>query len=324
MRGLKDFLPGAGRKFKILADEIDQTAFSPALRGTNWYVNPNDATADDDRSEADNGKSWTHPFETMAEAFTHVQSGDTIYFTGNIAEEVTASNLLEDVTIVGVANRPRHADHARDAATYDFSKGYGGATWREAASHTATTPLLTLRGQGWRLVNFLMVPPSDAAAIKLERNALSDVSEYDPSHLSLFGMRLVGGQSGIEDSGGCFNVHIDQCTFQDNTNGIKTLDTAVAVPLQWVIENSHFIGNTNHLVVDASKWTIRGNTFGNGATVYIKLNQNGSTSGKNMLYANAFAGTYSNVGGYTGSASSDEWGGNWNSISGGVTAADPA
>jgi hypothetical protein len=45
--------------------------------------------------------------------------------------------------------------------------------------------------------------------------------------------------------------------------------------------------------------------------------------GKNVVSRNALSGTYSVVGGYT-AGTDDEWGGNFNSLTGGVTAADPA
>ena len=291
------------------------TIFRSAMVPQTWFVDPQNGAANAD------GRDPRKPLSTVAAALALMKAGDILYVVGNITEEVTVGPSLEDISIIGVANRPRHADHARDNT---FSGSNQGCSWRQAASHGATTPLLKLRAQGVRVSNILFVPPSDAAAIYLDRNALSGTSEFDPSHLEVIGCRFAGGQSGIEDSGGCFNVHLVDCIFQDGTNGIKTLNTAVAVPLQWVVEGCHFIRNTNHIVVDASGWTIRYCTFQNGATVYIKLNQNGSSSGKNTLYQNALAGTYSNVGGYTGSASTDEWGGNWNSIAGGVTAADPA
>jgi len=292
-----------------------------AVRGpiipSDWFVDPQHG------SDSADGRDPRSPLATIAGALAKCVSGDKIYFVGNVREEITSSNLLEDISIIGMSNRPRHADHARDG----IGNGAQGASWRQAASHGATTPLLIIRGQGWHLENFLMVPPSDAAAVKLERNALSGTSEYDASHFSAKGMRFVGGQSGIEDSGGHFNVLLDDCIFQANTDGIKTLNTAVAIPLQWEIRNCHFSQNTHHIRVSAAYWDIHDNAFGKFTTTGINLTfVAGNDAGElaNLIWNNLLSGTYSAAGGYIeGGGNTDEWGGNYNVIAGGVTAAQP-
>jgi hypothetical protein len=77
------------------------------------------------------------------------------------------------------------------------------------------------------------------------------------------------------------------------------------------------------ILSSASEWSIYGNTFGNFTTEALDLIHNTSQGDHNTVWNNALAGTYSIVGGYTPSAT-DEWGGNYNSIAGGVTAAIPA
>ncbi len=283
-----------------------------------WFV---DAQGGGDTRD---GRDPNAPLKTVAAALALAKSGDTIYVVGNITEEITASNLLEDISIIGVANRPRHADKARDFASFPTYKGISGCSWRQAASHGVTTPLLKIRGQGWHIENILFVPPSDAAAIFLDRNALSDVSEFDASHLTVKGCRFAGGQSGIEDSGGNFNVSIENSVFHAATNAIKTLNTAVAQPLMWTVKNCLFTNNTNHLLVDATQWQIIDNVFGKFTTQSVKLDQIGNAGGANVISRNALSGTYSIAGGYKSNAATDEWGGNYNSIAGGVTAADPA
>lgn len=289
---------------------------NPNPFGQGWYV---DTVNGDD---ADKGKNFKSAFATMGAALAVVESGDTVYFVGNITEELSPSNLLEDVTIVGCSNRPRHADHARDGVGT-----VSGASWREAAAHGTTTPLLTLRGQGWRLVNFLMVPPSDAAAVMLERNALSGSSEYDASHFSAHGTRFTGGQSGIEDTGGQFNVSLRDCKFQALTDGIKTINTLVAVPKQWDIRDCEFVSNTHHIRVSGAYWSIRDNVFGKFTSApSIDLSFIAGNDGielVNVITRNLLSGTYNNTNYIQGAGTTDEWGGNLNVISGGVTAAQP-
>lgn len=239
-------------------------------------------------------------------------SGDTIYVVGNITEEITAYNLLEDISIIGIGNRPRHADRARDYASYAFATNpqdeISGVSWRQASSHGVTTDLLTIRAQGWHLENILFVPPSDAAAIGLSRNALSDVSEYDASHLTLVNCRFAGGQDGIRDTGGHFNVHIKECSFHDQTgNGILTVNTAVAVPLAWVVEDCRFWGNANHIRVSANHWVVRRNSFGYFTNFSVSLAHVSAQGERNQVYMNYFSGDYD--GEYLGGAN-DEWAGN--------------
>ncbi len=87
---------------------------------------------------------------------------------------------------------------------------------------------------------------------------------------------------------------------------IKNTSTAVAAPLRWIIQNSAFYGNANHIVAAASGWTIKGCTFDGAATLTIDL-----TGGvaPNMVQQNAFAITAANfdpAGGVTG-VSGDAW-----------------
>jgi hypothetical protein len=72
-------------------------------------------------------------------------------------------------------------------------------------------------------------------------------------------------------------------------------------------------------------WILR-NTFhaiGANYTPTLKLDNRGGNA--TIIGGNYLGGTYSEAGGYYGNAGgNDEWGGNYNSLAGGVTAADPA
>lgn len=265
-------------------------------------------------SDAADGRDPANPRKTLtpligAGSSSLAQSGDTIYVVGNITEEITAWNLLEDISIVGVANRPRHADHARDIATYPTYPGVSGASWRQAASHGTATPLLAIRGQGWHIENLLMVPPSDAAAIKLQSNALSDVSEYSAGHLRVLRCRFDGGQSGIEDDGGAGFVELWGNYFRGHTTaGVKTLNTAVAVPLCWRVEKNIFMDNENHMLVSASRWVVKDNVSGLFGTVGFDLANVSAQGEYNSVHANYLSGDYD--AGYV-AGSNDDWAGNY-------------
>lgn len=253
--------------------------------GASWYV---DTFRGDDSNN--DGMSWSSPFATMGKALTEAETLDTVYFRGDVREEIVGSNLKFDITIVGCGSL-HHPD--QPTAAYDP----GASCWRPPASPTATTPLIAVRGRGWTFVNILFDAPVDAAAVQLVRNALAGASEYDASHASFIGCRAVGGKHFIEDVGGCYNVTID-----DNEIGsmsaaaIINTSTAVANPLNWKIRGNRFpadvgdFGNVTHIDSPLNSAIIRENVFGTvrAAAKYIDL-----TGGNgNVVTENVFGGVY--------------------------------
>ena len=294
-------------------------AFVPT-GGNQWFVNTQtDTTARG--ADTNRGNSWDKALRTMSRALTLAETGDTIYFVGDIREELTGSSLKFDITIVG-AGMKHHPDSP--------GTGYlvGASTWRAPASPTSATPLLKVRGRGWKFVNILFDCPVDAAAVKLERNALSDTSEYDASHAQFIDCRFTDGKYGIQNDGGASFVTVDGCQFQrlneSGGAGIICTSTSVAVPLNWVIKNSEFHNNASHILSSMSYSSIRNNTFGRfTATLSIDIDdQPSANQGEyNVIWGNYLSGTYGATAYPPGS--NNEWGGNFNSLSGGVTAADP-
>ena len=254
-------------------------------------------------NDGSSGRTWSSPLATMARAAALVQTFDQIVFRGVVDEEVTFSNLLGGISIIGFDGQPRHGD----------SPWGGGNLWKPPASEAGTTPLAKIRSQGFYFENFLMDAPTDAACVELERNALSGTSEYDASHFSCDGMRFVGGQSGIEVDGGAFNVKVRNSVFQSLTNGIKILGTGVSVPLQWLIENNEFMGNTNDILGPFTDSTIKENRFhtaGSGSTNKVVDTSDGSSQGaRNFVIGNWFhnpSAEIKNNNGYRGT-STDHW-----------------
>lgn len=290
--------------------------FQSAYAAQHWFV-------DTERgSDGNSGMKPTRAFRTMSQALTVASSNDVIYFTGDVREELTGSNLVFDLTIVGCGNNPHHPDLP--------ATGYrsGAATWRPPASPTATTPLIKVRGRGWRFVNILFDCPVDAAAIYLERNALSGTSEYDASHASIIGCRFDAGKVGIENAGGASFCTVSGNLFRGLTEsggaGIKCTSTSVAVPLAWRIEDNHFHNNASHILSSMSYSTIKGNTFGRfTATLSVDIDdQPSANQGEyNVIWGNYLSGTFG-VTAYP-AGTNNEWGGNANSVSGGWTDADP-
>ena len=274
--------------------------------GSEWYVDT--FNGDDDNA----GTAWGSAFATMGAAFDVLGTGDTIRFRGDVREELTGSNLVFDVTIIGEGSQ-HHPD--LPSAAYDP----GAAMWRPPAAPTTATPLLILRGRGWNFVNVVFDCPVDAAAVKIEVNALSGTSEYDGSHTTFDGCFFRQGQYGVELSGGGHNITWRNCKFflmnnAGNTGaGIIQTSTSVALGFENTVQNCIFVptssagGNDRHIVAAWQACTIVDNIFGTveGTAKYVDL-----TGGNdNVVTRNILGGAYDTDDYVAGT--SDVWVGNY-------------
>jgi len=276
---------------------------NPNVYGRHWFVDGNRGL------DGNRGRDRGNPLKTMGAALDRVGSGDEIHVRGNITENLTAPAGIFDVTITGAGNRPRHAD--ADTG----NNGYSAATWKASVQ---TDPLLILRQQGWTIRNILFDCPTSDAALQFIRDAASGDSERDSSHTTIQGCRFASGATGILISGteNIFNVEIAGCIFNDLTDAI---DSPGAYAYRWDIHDNMFMANTNHIDCGFTQAVIRRNVFGKFTTMSIDL----TGGANNMVVDNDLSGTYDNGGGYI-AGTDDEWFGNRNSLTGGITADDPA
>ena len=290
--------------------------------GRHWFVDGGSGAASGQvepvGSDGKNGKSPAKAFLTMQKAFDQLQSGDIIWARGNIREQISTPAGVFDVTIIGC--RTRHADaHGADIT----NGGYSSTTWKSPASEATTTPLLTVRQQGWKIYNILFDGPADAAAIQLFRDAGSGDAEDDASHAIIERCKFVAGQNHIEFKGGLSQVELYGNLFFGATADsiLETVGAGVGTNNYHRFIGNHWHNNDTHIDMACNSATIYGNTFGlrSGSAAYIDL----SGGASNVVWGNYLSGTYSNAGGYT-AGTNDEWAGNFNVLSGGVTAADPA
>lgn len=250
-------------------------------------------------SDSADGLEPSHAFLTMQEAFDHVGSGDVIHFNGNIREQISTPAGIFDVTIIGEGNQPRHAD------AHTTNNGYSAATWKGPASPTAATPLLTVRQQGWRLLNILFDGPDDAAAVQLFRDAGSGDAEDDASHAHIAGCKFVAAQNHIEFKGGLSQCVIENNLFFGSTDDslLETVGAGVGTNNYHRILNNEFHNNATHIDVDMNYASIRGNTFGRWTTKGILM----GGGSYNMVWDNFLSGDYD--AGYV-AGTNDEWAGN--------------
>lgn len=286
----------------------------PNVVGRIWYVNANTETDRAERrgapgSDSNNGLSPQTPFLTMGRAFEFIDSYDVIVLDGVIREQIVSPAEVYNITILGGSNLV-----PRQATSSGVATG-GGASWLPPASGAvATTPLLEIFSAGWSLLNLQMSPHTASACVRLTRSASVDAT--DGSHALFSNCYFSGGGTtpiGIEDNGGCGFVQIMGSRFQNLTSGVKGLNTAAAIPLSWLIQDSRFQQNTNDITMSLSYGIIQRNRFmtaGSGATNKVISTTFVSVQGGNShVLLNQFSNTEAQIApgnGFTGAAT-DTW-----------------
>lgn len=262
---------------------------NPAVTGRIWYVNTNTETdASENKgpvgSNSNSGRSPLAPFATVERAFEFIDCYDIVVIEGVVREQLTAPLGVFDITLIGGANTPRQA-------TNNGVPTGGGATWLAPTSPVAATPLLTLREQGWTLINMFMSADTDAACVQCRTN--EDATYPSAGHAAFYGMVFGGGLYGIQDVGGLGFAQIKNSRFQNFTGSsayaIRNTSTSIANPLQWEVIGNLFRNNKNHILAPISQGSIRGNDFGivgNTITTVIALSLTGGLN--NTVVENYF------------------------------------
>lgn len=283
-----------------ISDLIDDTAFGRVV-----YLDTVNGR------DGNGGTKWSDAVQTMSRALTLAETGSKVYFVGDVREQLVGSNLKFDISIIG-AGSLHHPD--LPAAGYHP----GASCWRAPASPASTTPLLEVRGRGWKFENIMFDGPADAACVKLTRNSSSGTSEYDASHATFYNCDFRNGLYGIHSFDGIFNLTIERCvfeTFDATTSGaaiIDSINTGVAAPRRWRIIDNFFQtdstteGNERHIVAGIVGSLLKGNVFGTvkGTGKYIDF-----TGGSgNVVFNNLLMGAYDTSDYVPGTG--DSWAGN--------------
>lgn len=289
-KGGRRLVIGPGGELLILG------AVTGIAKGKTYFVDANSG------NDAKDGLSWGTALKTMAAAFAKIASGDTIYFVGKIREQLTTPVQVFDVTIIGSGTRPRHADstpnHGQDAAN----------TWTIPASGATANPLVKVLQQGWRFENILFAGPTNAACVMLFRDGGAGNAERDASHAEFIDCRFASGQDGIEQSGGVYNIKIEDCAFHDLTGyAIKhTAGAGIAAPYRWEIVRNRFAGCANLM----GAWAARQFKFWENDVKEITTNYMDFSGGShNSVLRNSFdvlAANFDPTGKVAGSAT-DTW-----------------
>ena len=204
-----------------------------------------------------------------------------------------------------------------------------GAAYTTAT--TASVECLQVRARGWYIAGFEFDALADAESVVLGGSTSTNGSGVMMEDCLIVGQNQ--GLYGIDFQGAPPLVTIRRCGFFGFTSGstagkcISCTASGTDQPRFILIEHCWFADSDNLIDMNPRGFKescIRFNWFyTNGA------NQNpdeiiDNTGGNDtIIYGNYFPGTYSGTGGYV-AGTNDEWGGNFNSITGGVTAADPS
>jgi hypothetical protein len=209
--------------------------------------------------------SYDKPFATMAGASRAFEPGIVIGLQGVLKENFVAP-LINDVTIVGLANQPRQA-------TSSGIPNGGGATWMNPSTvaspllHIGSSTMGTAKSQAWTVSNVFFGQAGVAANVIVDRG----VGGNDASHAAFYGCAFtalgIAGGIGLS-TGEIIRLIVDGCQFYDFTGaaayGIRAnIAGGIANPpyLQWQITNSLFTNNVNNLVGALRNATITGNSF---------------------------------------------------------------
>lgn len=288
-------IPGFWREVNSIDNRVSLIGASQINRV--WYLFPQ-------------GGGPRGSFSTFADLKPNLRSRDSIIISGVLREQAISPDDVYDVAVIGAANQPRQA-------TSGGVPTGGGASWlAPATGAVAATPLIEVVRAGWSFENIEFTPHTASAGVRLTRSAVIDA--LDASHAAFSGCYFAGNggttQIGIEDNGGCSRVVVDGCRFEGLGNtGLLSLNTAAAIPLGWVIQNSQFFQNLNDIKMSLSYGSILKNRFmtaGSGATNKVISTTFISVQGGNShILLNQFSNTEVEIApgnGYTGAAS-DTW-----------------
>ena len=274
-------------------------------RGDIWF-------ADSTVSASGDGMSWTGAFKTIAEAVAAAAAGDTIFIKGSFSEAVTVS--LAGLSIIGAGTVPREAQ------------------W---TSLTDTTTL-TIAAAYVTVKNIQFKPPAYTADATVAAITLSGAD-----YARILGCRFQGQTASYQAiySPVCNsdNVEISDCEFQylnTATYGaaILGIEAGGLSYSAWKILRNIFGSCVTAIDINGRVCTIVGNTIMEygitaaglvDAVLAMGIDLSGTSSGGNAVWGNQLGGTYSATL-YVVGASGDQWGGNYNVITGGLTAANPA
>ena len=295
-----------GGELKFLAGgTLSGAGFS--FTGTCYYADSvNGATAND-------GLTWSGAKSTITEAVALAVAGDTIFVRGSFSETVTVS--VAGVSIIGQGTCPKDA-----------------CQWTSATD----TECLVMAANYITVKNIYFKPPAYTADATVTAIKLSSAN-----YAKIQNCRFQGQTSSYHaiysPVANSDNVEISGCGFyymNTLTHGAAIVGVAGAGAgySTWKIFNNIFNSCVTAIDLLGRQFLIHGNTIGEygitaagavDAVLAMGIDLSGTDSGANMVWGNQLGGTYGATL-YAVGASGDQWAGNYNVLTGGLTAANPS
>ncbi len=293
--------------------------FSRAYVGTDFFVDGTLGAA------SNSGRSWGNAFSTISLAMT---AANALATRGRFRIFVAPAGYTEDSETPVNANAP----FGQLIAVNPTPGQSFGAAFLTAS--TALAPVLSVRARGWLIDGFEFDCLADAVCVDLD----GSVSARNAAGTLIQNCLFVGqnqGLSGIDfknNANGNPLVSILNCGLYGFTSGstagrcITCTNSSQDQPRFIRVEDCWFADSDNLLDYNGkgSKESNykRNHFFTNGANQNPAQLLDLGAGNDNLVTQNHLAGTYSKAGGYE-PGTNDDWGGNYNVIAGGLTAALP-
>ena len=235
--------------------------------------------------------TYAKPYASLAGLARIIAPGMVIGLQGVLQEEYTTP-IINDVTIVGMANEPRQA-------TSGGVPNGGGATWLSPSGGTGA--LLTVSGQSWKLQNVYLNNSSTTNPVIRLLNEGDPPTAADGAGFTLDHCTMTGADNGLLTRGGGYIVINDSTFLLFDDTGDIALGTeaggAAGGTGSWMrVTNCQFLGNTRHIDGAFNNCEFAFNHFSYinaGVTTTIQIDLDGGSN--NSVHNNYFDLPYSSV-----------------------------
>jgi len=260
------------------------------------------------------GKSWDQALLTIAAAVAKCVAGDVVACKGSFTEAVVVSSAKSDLSIIGAGNTPNVFK------------------WTAVADAVC----LTIEAGSVLVANARISPPAYSA-----NRGTCGIKLSGANYAKILKCRFQGKTasqiaiySPVCDSD---NVEISDCDFEymnTATYGaaIKGVEAGGLSYSAWKILRNKFGSCVIGIDINGRVCLLKDNVIQEyginaagavAAVLAMGIDLSGTSSGGNVVFHNQLGGTYSTTL-YVPGASGDQWAGNFNVLSGGVTAANPS
>ncbi len=264
-------------------------------RGNTWFV-------DSDNSVNGSGTTWAKAKTTIAAAVAVASARDIILVaptinqmagttTNDYAEAVTIPATKMGLSIIGMG-------HDQEAVIW--------------ASPSQNSAPLTINARGCYVSGFRFRPngSSTAGIVLVTNTALTANAEGTAIENCTFRSTTQDALAGIELQGGCNDIRIRHCIFDNVVAGIRQTNSDNSIAYRVTIEHNQINGNcTNGIILDCGRSKILNNMLAPGLTMVIQTNSGSATGTDNIVSGNTL-----NVSAYEtncSGAAGDSWLGNY-------------